>query len=311
MTPQARIQRRPVHGVLLLDKPVGVSSNGALQRARRALRAEKAGHTGTLDPLASGLMALCFGAATKFSQSGLDADKRYLATLALGSTTDTGDVEGVVGQVRPVHVTRAQVDAACAQWVGDIEQVPPMYSALKHEGKPLYAYARAGVEIERTARPVRIHAIDVVEFGDERLVIDVSCSKGTYIRTLAQDIGETLGCGANLSALRRTHSGSLGIDAAVSLESLEAMTEDERMGLLQPTDALIAEQPLVRLDEHDAAQFLCGMRRQLDMPNTLGLRVYGPQPLAFLGSAHVTAGELIADRLLSPTEVAALLPTTP
>lgn len=310
MTGQVRIQRRAVHGVLLLDKPVGVSSNGALQRARRALRAEKGGHTGTLDPLASGLMALCFGAATKFSQAGLDADKGYRATLELGRTTDTGDAEGVVLETRPVEITRDQIDAACAKWTGDIVQVPPMHSALKHAGKPLYAYARAGIDIERAPRALRIDAIKVVEWQGSRLVLDIACSKGTYIRSLAQDIGEALGCGAHLSALRRTCSGELTLDGAVSLDDFEALDEAARLQRLLPADALIAEQPVVRLDEEGAAQFLCGMRRRVDLPNTTRLRVYGPQPKAFLGSGHVTAGELIADRLLSPIEVAALMPAT-
>ena len=200
-----KIARRAVHGVLLLDKDAGVSSNAALQRAKRLYRAEKAGHTGTLDPLASGLLPLCFGAATKFAQASLDADKRYLATLRLGVTTTTGDLEGeVVRSVAGVAVDRAALERGCETFVGAIEQVPPMHSALKHKGKPLYEYARDGVAVERAARRVLIHSIRVVEGSGDLWTIDVSCSKGTYVRTLAEDIGEALGCGAHLAALRRT-----------------------------------------------------------------------------------------------------------
>ena len=304
---RARVQRRAVHGVLLLDKPLGLSSNDALQKAKRLLRAEKAGHTGTLDPLATGLLPICFGAATKFSQASLEADKAYRASLALGTTTSTADGEGSVLRERPVAVTRAQVEAACRGFVGTIEQLPPMHSALKHEGRALYDYARAGVEVERTPRRVMIRRIDIVEWQERRLVIDVVCSKGTYIRTLAEDIGEALGCGAHLAALRRTASGALSVDRAVSLEALAAMSEAERDAQLLPVDALLADAPEIRLDEADAGRFLTGLRRRIDAADSARLRVYGPQPRAFLGSAHITGGELIADRLLSPMEVQALL----
>jgi tRNA pseudouridine55 synthase len=296
-----------VHGVLLLDKPLGLSSNDALQKAKRLYRAEKAGHTGTLDPLATGLLPICFGAATKFSQASLDADKAYRASLALGATTSTGDGEGGIVRERPVAVTRAQIEAACRSFVGTIEQLPPMHSALKHEGRALYDYARAGVEVDRVMRRVTIHRIDIVERLESRLVIDVVCSKGTYIRTLAEDIGEALGCGAHLSALRRTASGALSIDRAVSLEALAAMSEAERDAQLLPADALLADVPEIRLDEADAGRFLTGLRRRIDAADADRLRVYGPQPRAFLGSAHITGGELIADRLLSPIEVQALI----
>ena len=251
-----KIARRPLHGVLLLDKPVGLSSNDALQKAKRLYRAEKAGHTGTLDPLASGLLPICFGAATKFSQVSLDADKAYRATLKLGQTTTTGDAEGEVTRQRPVQVDRAAIDAACARFNGDIEQVPPMHSALKKNGKALYEYARNGIEIERAPRRVTIHAITTVDWHDDALVIDVSCSKGTYIRTLAEDIGESLGCGAHLSALRRTGSGALRVEQAVTLEQLQAMDEAQRDALLAPADALISDWPPVHLNNDDAGRFL-------------------------------------------------------
>jgi tRNA pseudouridine55 synthase len=304
-----RVVRRAVHGVLLLDKPVGLSSNHALQRARRLLRAEKAGHTGTLDPLAGGLLPLCFGAATKFAQASLDADKRYTATLALGRTTTTGDAEGEPLRERAVAFDRAALDAACARFTGPVEQLPPMHSALKHEGRALYDYARAGVEIERSPRRVTIHRLDVLGWQGDRLVLDVHCSKGTYVRTLAEDLGEALGCGAHLAALRRTASGGLSIADAITLDALEALTEPERHALLLAPDALVAHWPAVRLADEDAGRFLAGMRRHVAHDDTRAVRVYGPQRRAFLGSAHITAGELIADRLLSPAEVAALAAT--
>ncbi len=307
---RARVPKRAVHGVLLLDKPLGLSSNDALQKAKRLYRAEKAGHTGTLDPLATGLLPLCFGAATKFSQASLDADKRYTATLELGATTTTADAEGEITQRRAVQVTREQIEAACRAHTGVIRQVPPMHSALKRDGKALYEYARAGQEVEREARTVTIHAIEILEWAGERLVIDVRCSKGTYIRTLAEDIGAALGCGAHLSALRRTGSGPLTLEGAVTLEQLAAASEAERDALLRPADALLADCPVVRLNDEDAGRFLSGVRRRTTLADARQVRVYGPQPRAFLGSGHITAGELISTRLLSPLEVQGLLTDT-
>jgi tRNA pseudouridine55 synthase len=295
--------KRALHGVLLLDKPVGLSSNTALQRAKRLYRAEKAGHTGTLDPLASGLLPLCFGAATKFAQVSLDADKAYTATLRLGQTTNTGDAEGDVQLERPVQVDHAAIDAACARLAGEIDQLPPMHSALKKDGRALYDYARAGIEVERTPRRVTIHRLAVVEWQADRLVLDIVCSKGTYVRTLAEDLGEVLGCGAHLAALRRTASGALRVEQAVTLDRLEAMTEAERDTLLLPPDTLIADWPAWQLPAEEAARFLTGLRRRVDAPDAPRVRVYGPEPQALLGAAHITAGELIPDRLLSPLEI--------
>lgn len=307
----ARMPRRALHGVVLLDKPLGWSSNDALQKVKRLLRAEKAGHTGTLDPLATGLLPLCFGAGTKFSQVSLESDKRYTATLQLGQTTTTGDREGEVLDTLPVQATRAQIEAACEALTGEIDQVPPMYSALKHEGRALYEYAREGIEIAREARRITIHGIDILDWQDEVLVLDVRCSKGTYIRTLAEDIGRRLGCGAHLKALRRTACGQVTLDAAVTLEALQAMTESERDALIQPVDVLVTHWPETCLSEEDAARFLTGLRRRTTLADCQAMRVYGPNPTAnrdrrpqvFLGSAHVTGGELIPTRLLSPAEV--------
>jgi tRNA pseudouridine55 synthase len=302
---------RSVHGVLLLDKPLGLSSNQALQRARRALRAEKAGHTGTLDPLATGLLPLCFGAATKFSQVNLDADKAYRATLQLGVRTSTGDGEGEVIESRPVAADDAAIRQALQAHVGEIDQVPPMHSALKHEGRALYDYARQGVEVPRAARRVHLHAIDWVERDGDRLVIDVRCSKGTYIRTLAEDIGAALGCGAHLAALRRTASGGLDLSAAIGLDALETLDEAARLACLLPADRLLHDWPQIRLPADEAGLFLSGQRRRVASPDAPAVRVYGPEPQAFLGSAHVVAGELIADRLLSPREVRGLIDAAP
>jgi tRNA pseudouridine55 synthase len=299
--------RRPVHGVLLLDKPVGLSSNTALQKAKRLFNAEKAGHTGTLDPLASGLLPVCFGAATKFSHASLDADKRYTATLGLGRTTTTGDLEGTTVDERPVGVDAAAIAAVLARFTGALDQRPPMHSALKHEGRALYEYARAGIEVERATRRVTIHAIDVLSFAGATLVLDVRCSKGTYIRTLAEDIGAALGCGAHLAALRRTGSGALDLAEAHTLEALEAMADAERDALLLPPDVLLADWPAWRLPADEAARFLTGLRRRVDAPDAPRVRVYGPEARALLGAAHIAGGELIPDRLLSPEEVQGLV----
>ena len=302
-----RILRRAVHGVLLLDKPFGLSSNDALQKAKRLLRAEKAGHTGTHDPLASGLLPLCFGAATKFAQTSLDADKRYTATLRLGQTTTTGDLEGTPVDERSVNVTRADIDAACLRFTGPIEQRPPMHSALKHEGRALYEYARLGIEIERAARSIVIHRLDVQAWHAHTLVLDVQCSKGTYIRTLAEALGEALGCGAHLAALRRTGSGALRLADAVTLDDLAALDDAGRDALLLPPDALLADWTPLRLAADEAGRFLTGLRRRVDAPDCDRVRVYGPEPKALLGAGHIRAGELIPDRLLSPAELQGLL----
>jgi tRNA pseudouridine55 synthase len=302
----ARVPRRPLHGVLLLDKPLGWSSNDALQKVKGMLRAEKAGHTGTLDPLATGLLPLCFGAATKFSQASLDADKRYTATLKLGQRTSTGDREGEVTLTRPVVVDRAALDAACARFTGPIEQLPPMHSALKHEGRKLYDLARAGIEVVREPRRVTIHAIDILHWQHDELMLDVRCSKGTYIRTLAEDIGEALGCGAHLSALRRTASGRLDVADTITLDALQALEPEARDARLLPPEVLLGDWPAVQLPADEAGRFLTGLRRRVALADAAAVKVFGPgrhEPGAFLGTAHITAGELIADRLLSPLEV--------
>ena len=316
--PRARVRlpRRALHGVLLLDKPLDWTSNDALQKVKGLLRAEKGGHTGTLDPLATGLLPLCFGAATKFAQANLEADKRYLATLRLGERTRTGDGEGEVVERRDVAVDETAIEAALAAHRGTIDQLPPMLSALKHQGRALYEYARAGVEVEREPRRVTIHRLAMVSWRTPELVLDVVCSKGTYVRTLAETIGAALGCGATLAALRRTASGPASLTEAITIEALEALDDASRLARLRPADLLLADWPAVHLAADEAGRFLTGLRRRVTRADAPHVRVYGPPPHrlgiepasqqpAFLGSARITAGELIADRLLSPLEVQA------
>lgn len=305
--PRTRVPRRPVHGVLLLDKPIGLSSNQALQKAKWLLRAEKAGHTGTLDPLATGVLPLCFGAATKFSQMHLDADKAYATTVRLGIKTSTADAEGEVISERPVSVTPEQLAAVVQRFTGPIAQVPPMHSALKKDGKALYEYARAGIEVERPARHVTIYALKVLETlvdaAQPAIKLIVECSKGTYIRTLGEDIGEALGCGAHLSALRRVRTGGFSEGQCITLEALEAMSEEQRLACLLPVDALLPGHVPVTLDSENAARFLSGMRRRGPWPDVNDVVVYAAGSNSLLGTARVEAGDLIPVRLLSPQEI--------
>ncbi|MFO1415598.1 MAG: tRNA pseudouridine(55) synthase TruB [Burkholderiales bacterium] len=257
-TPPPRVVRRPVDGVLLLDKPVGVSSNTALQHARRLFRAEKAGHTGTLDPLASGLLPLCFGEATKFAQYLLDARKRYTATIRFGVTTTTGDSEGEVRATRPVAVTPEALAAALARFTGPLRQVPPAYSALKFEGRPHYEYARAGQEVPRQPRAVEVHALRLLSWTSPDAVVDVECSKGTYVRVLAEDIGEAVGCGAHLAALRRTATGGFRLDDAVGFDALEVLDEAGRDARLLPASVLVGDLPRAAVDAPAAGRFRQG-----------------------------------------------------
>ena len=310
--PRHRVQRRPVHGVLLLDKPLGLSSNQALQKAKWLLRAEKAGHTGTLDPLATGVLPLCFGAATKFSGLHLDADKTYEATLQLGVTTTTGDAEGEVIERRAVPaITPEQLEAVRQRFLGRITQVPPMHSALKKDGKALYEYARAGIEVERAPREVAIHALNLalaqVYKAQAAIKIEVTCSKGTYIRTLGEDIGRALGCGGHLTRLRRTATGPFVAAQCTTLPALEALDDHERLNLLQPAEALLPDHTAVTLAADDAAKFLTGLRRRGDWVDADHVVVFGDAPRALLGSAHIKAGELIPSRLLSPIEIRQIL----
>jgi tRNA pseudouridine55 synthase len=255
---QVRIPRRRVDGVLLLDKPTGLSSNAALQRAKRALSAEKAGHTGTLDPLASGLLPLCFGEATKFAQSLLDAEKRYTATVRFGATTTTGDAEGDITATFPVVFSVEALVAALRSFEGAQTQVPPAYSALKFEGKAHYEYARAGVEVPRPARSITVTAMRLVSWNPPDAVIDIECSKGTYVRVLAEDLGRALGSGAHLAALRRTATGGFALADAVTLADFEALDAPGRDRVLLPVAMLVASLPALPVDAAAGAAFRQG-----------------------------------------------------
>ncbi|MCP1666411.1 tRNA pseudouridine55 synthase [Pseudomonas citronellolis] len=294
--------RRAVNGVLVLDKPRGMSSNQALQKVRWLLNAEKAGHTGSLDPLATGVLPLCFGEATKFSQYLLDADKGYETVAQLGVTTTTGDAEGEVLEERQVTVGREALEALLPRFRGEIEQVPPMYSALKKDGQPLYKLARAGEVVEREARSVTIARLDLLAFEAPCATLAVSCSKGTYIRTLVEDLGRELGCGAHVAALRRTQAGPFGLAQAVTLEELvQVHAEGGNEALdrfLLPVDAGLEHWPLLQLSEHSAYYWLHGQPvRAPEAPKFGMLRVQDHEG-RFIGIGEVTDDGRIAPRRL-------------
>jgi tRNA pseudouridine55 synthase len=289
-----------VDGVLLLDKPVGLSSNDALIKAKRFMNAKKAGHTGTLDPFATGLLPLCFGEATKFSQDLLEADKTYLTTVHLGLRTDTGDTEGTVIETRDVTCSLAEIEAVLARFRGPIKQVPPMYSALKRDGKPLYEYAREGITLEREARDVIIHKLELIAYEAPFLKLAVTCSKGTYIRVLGEDIGAALGCGAHVNALRRTQVGALTTDRMITLEELAAHAAPR--ALLAPVDALLSSFPRIILNADLARRFLHGQRLPLGKEPSMTL------PTPYEGRVRVYAddGRLLGTGLFG--EYAVLAP---
>jgi tRNA pseudouridine55 synthase len=284
----------PVDGVLLLDKPAGMTSTAALGTAKRLLGARKAGHTGTLDPLATGLLPLTFGEATKFSADLLDADKGYEATVRFGVTTTTGDTEGELTSERPVAFDGSQLRAALLALTGEIEQVPPMHSALKRDGRPLYELARQGKVVERAARRVRIDRLELLDFNVRDARLRVDCSKGTYVRVLAEELGAHLGCGAHLAALRRTRVGGLTIERSISLADLDAMDLASRRAALLPADALLAGLPRVELGAADAGRFAHGQQLRLPIAAAARVRVY-TNDARLLGVASISA-----DGVLSP-----------
>lgn len=296
-------KRNPVHGVLLLDKSRDVSSNGALVAVKRLFNAEKAGHTGTLDPFATGLLPLCLGEATKFAQDLLEADKTYEAVLHLGVTTTTADSEGEVLERQDVDVHREKIDVLLPQFMGELKQIPPMYSALKRDGKPLYEYARAGITLEREARTITIHELKILDYQSPFLRIHVRCSKGTYIRTLGEDLGHALGCGAHLSELRRTAVGSLQVTDAITLTALTKESEDLRAQHLQAVDALIVNCPKIMLNEQLATRFMHGQRLSLAkegvaFPVDQGrVRVYGASD-QLLGTGQIQEFAVLAPERL-------------
>jgi tRNA pseudouridine55 synthase len=304
-----RVVRNGIHGVLLLDKPPGLSSNVALQRVRRLFGWAKAGHTGTLDPLATGLLPVCIGEATKFSQALLDADKSYETMLRFGYTSSTGDAEG---EIRPTGMpapSPAAIESALAGFLGAQRQVPPMHSALKRDGRPLYEYARQGQEMPREAREIVIHAIELVRANPpDAAIVRVRCSKGTYIRVLGEDIGRSLGCGAYLLELRRTGIADLDVAQAVTLERLEALAPDERPGRLLPMDRLLQGLPSRHLDADSAARVRHGLTAAGEGASPGLLRLYGPEG-GFLGLGEVRAdGALAPRRLVSEADPGAKPP---
>jgi len=296
-----------IDGVVLLDKPAGMSSQGAVTAVKRAFNADKAGHTGTLDPMATGLLPICLGEATKYSQDLLDADKTYIAKIQFGSRTDTGDAEGQVVETfelpqfaDPAAMQKA-LDQVVSQFTGAIKQVPPMYSALKRDGKPLYEYARAGVELERTPREIIIHRIRWTDIQWPQATLEVSCSKGTYIRVLAEDIGAALNCGAHLIGLRRTEVGHLNLEQSFTLESIQKSLQESSTYIL-PVDALLQTLPHLTVDEQQAKRLEMGQRVPLNLPSIEALvRIYRATaaPHNFIGTADWRSGVLHPKRLIS------------
>jgi tRNA pseudouridine55 synthase len=282
--------RRRLDGVLLLDKPIGPSSSAVLQAVKRLLEAEKAGHAGTLDPLASGLLPLLFGEATKFAQFGLDSIKEYRAQVKLGVSTNTGDAEGSVLERQPVNVDETGLALALARFRGALEQVPPMYSALKHAGRPLYALARAGESVERAARQVTVHELELLERAGDVLHLRIKCSKGTYVRQLAVDLGRALGTVAHLAGLRRTAVAGFRLDQAVALDDLQALGDEARRAWLLPAESLLAGLPRLELDASQTARFMNG--QAIDVKVSPGpCRVYRSEgPLLGVGESRPGIG---------------------
>ena len=296
-----------IDGVVLLDKPAGMSSQGAVTAVKRAFHAEKAGHTGTLDPMATGLLPICLGEATKYSQDLLDADKTYVAQVQFGSRTDTGDAEGLIIEEFPLPSFESSADIKKAldtllpKFTGAISQVPPMYSALKRDGKPLYEYARAGVELERTPRDIVIHKIHWTDVQWPRATLEVTCSKGTYIRVLAEDLGNALGCGAHLVGLRRTEVGHLTLEHSFTIEAIQQAVHDSSSYIL-PVDALLQTLPHLTVDEQQAKRLGMGQRVPLNLPSIEALvRIYRATaaPHNFIGTADWRSGVLHPKRLIS------------
>ncbi len=290
---------RHLSGVFLLNKPLGLSSNTALQKVRRLFNAQKAGHTGALDPLATGLLPICLGEATKFSHYLLDSTKRYQTTVKLGQTTTTGDVEGDVVLQREVPVLTAElIEQVLQRFRGEIQQVPPMYSALKRDGRPLYELARQGIEIEREARPVTIYELNLIDFTPDSLVLEVTCSKGTYIRVLGEDIGEALGCGGHLTHLHRTQTGHFEIIPSYTIEYLETLTEAERDALLLSVYAPVEHFPRVQLPEGREKYFGNGQESNIEHEAAAEVLVFNGD--LCLGLAEITDKKrLVPKRLLN------------
>lgn len=296
-----KIQRRHISGVFLLNKPLGISSNGALQKVRWLFRAQKAGHTGALDPLASGLLPICLGEATKFSHYLLDSTKRYQTTVKLGNSTTTGDVEGEIFLEKEVpELTEEKIKEALDKFVGDIQQVPPMYSALKKDGRPLYELARQGIEIEREARPIHIFAIELLSYTNDSITLDITCSKGTYIRVLGEDIAQALNTYGHLTYLHRIQTGQFELIPTYTIEYLESLTEMEREALLLPVYAPIDHFPKIQAPEGRAEYFSRGMESNID-------HAAAEQVVVFDGDKCLGLAEITDKKRLVPKRVLNLL----
>ena len=298
-----RKRGRDIHGVFLLDKPQGMSSNDIMQKVKRIFQANKAGHTGALDPLATGMLPICLGEATKFSQFLLDADKRYLVTAKLGERTDTSDAEGQIVETRDVKVKTPEILTALEQFRGDILQVPTMFSALKHNGKPLYEYARQGITVEREARPITIFELNFIEYNAPYLTLEVHCSKGTYIRTLVDDLGEVLGCGAHVTMLRRTAVADYPTEKMLDWNALQSLAAQQDLSLLDalllPMDTAVAKLPTLTLNESQAQGIGFGQRIKFDNPNSLQgqVRLFSHEN-RFLGVAVIDENNVIRPQRL-------------
>ena len=298
-----RKRGRDIHGVFLLDKPQGMSSNDIMQKVKRIFQANKAGHTGALDPLATGMLPICLGEATKFSQFLLDADKRYLVTAKLGERTDTSDAEGQIVETRDVNVKTSEILTALEQFCGDILQVPTMFSALKHNGKPLYEYARQGITVEREARPITIFELNFIEYNAPYLTLEVHCSKGSYIRTLVDDLGEALGCGAHVTMLRRTAVADYPTEKMLDWHALQSLAEQQDLSLLDalllPMDTAVAKLPALTLNESQTQGIGFGQRIKFDNPNRLQgqVRLFSHEN-RFLGVAVIDENNVIRPQRL-------------
>ena len=298
-----RKRGRDIHGVFLLDKPQGMSSNDIMQKVKRIFQANKAGHTGALDPLATGMLPICLGEATKFSQFLLDADKRYLVTAKLGERTDTSDAEGQIVETRDVNVKTPEILTALEQFRGNILQVPTMFSALKHNGKPLYEYARQGITVEREARPITIFELNFIEYNAPYLTLEVHCSKGTYIRTLVDDLGEVLGCGAHVTMLRRTAVADYPTEKMLDWHALQSLAEPQDLSLLDalllPIDTAVAKLPALTLNESQTQGIGFGQRIKFDNPNRLQgqVRLFSHEN-RFLGVAVIDENNVIRPQRL-------------
>ena len=298
-----RKRGRDIHGVFLLDKPQGMSSNDIMQKVKRIFQANKAGHTGALDPLATGMLPICLGEATKFSQFLLDADKRYLVTAKLGERTDTSDAEGQIVETREVNVKTPEILTALEQFRGDILQVPTMFSALKYNGKPLYEYARQGITVEREARPITIFELNFIEYNAPYLTLEVHCSKGTYIRTLVDNLGEALGCGAHVTMLRRTAVADYPTEKMLDWHALQSLAEQQDLSLLDalllPMDTAVAKLPALTLNESQTQGIGFGQRIKFDNPNRLQgqVRLFSHEN-RFLGVAVIDENNVIRPQRL-------------